>query len=573
MNQDIKDHILNINGNNVTIEAPADATRDQLMRFYAATKPSPSSDNENIPVVDVVGTSTTGVKAPAAPVYDPEQHSALRNVYEGVTAKAGDYLLGTKQLFNPNDPALAKEQQMREAQNAKLYDSTSGAIGKGITEFGLPLAGVAGAALAGVPLAAGAVGAAAGGAALGGLEMGSSNDKMVDALFGAVGGGAGYGLMKGAGNLVGGAIPKEMRKNVAILLKNKVYPTVGQLLGGGYNKVEEALASRPILGSFIESARGKAGKEELTRAWMNRVLEPLGKSSQDIPVTREGMETVQNIVSDEFEKYAGKTPVSLDMDFKRDMGDLYKKLAPSGMPESSRVEFAKLVKDMVYDPVNNAGGTLSGKSFKEVNTNLGNKINELIRSNDSAQANKLIQVKNALYDASVRQNPEVAQKLIDSGVNQAYVNNKILVDALSKSGTQRGATPSQFEAAVRGNNPSKNRYAKGKAHGQDISDAAIDVLQKKLPNSGTADRAATIELMANPGAVAEQFNQHPIYTTLGVVPMLAYTDTGRKLMANILARDRGKVLTGAGDALKTLAPVGGVLGGRYGVDNADYWEK
>lgn len=274
---------------------------------------------------------------------------------------------------------------------------------------------------------------------------------------------------------------------VQLLRKEGVELTPGQTAGGVLNRAEEKLMSMPILGDAISYARGK-GNEQLNRAVYNRVLEPIGKTTDK--VGREAVDDVSRQVSQAYDDVLSRVTFTPDNAFTQQLANL-RGMAANGLPQKEAEQFTKEIERNVIGPLSK-GRSIDGQAFKDIETQLGNRASSFLRSTDVYQQDlgqALVQVQKSLRENLVRLNPSAAQDL--QNVNQSFANLTRLQNAAGKINAEGGVfTPAQLAQSVRQGDRTvrKNAYAKGDALMQDLSDAARDRMMGKVPNSGTADR-------------------------------------------------------------------------------------
>lgn len=312
--------------------------------------------------------------------------------------------------------------------------------------------------------------------------------KMKQGLLGAALGGAAAPLVAGIGRIVS---PQASQAGSAakLLQSEGVQLTPGQALGGIAQAAEDKLTSVPILGDAIRAARIR-GDESLNRAVYNRVLAPIGESTDN--VGRAAVSDAQSKIGAFYDKTLSGVNLVPDAPLLSDVGRITQQV--SGMTPTETSALQRIVNRDVIEPLTGAQ-SIDGNAFKQIESQLTQNINRYGNSPDAHQqevGDALSNIRDALRGALQRQNPQQAPML--QAANTAYANLTRLESAASKQGAHDGVfTAPQLANAVRQGDATvrKRGYAAGRALMQDLSDAAQSRMTSKTANSGTFDRAAT----------------------------------------------------------------------------------
>ncbi len=386
-----------------------------------------------------------------------------------------------------------------------------------------------------LPLMATGVGAAGSGAGLGarigiGAAQGASfgslqpvigadkqanfyQEKGKQAALGGLLGGATPVVLGGVGRVLS---PKASRvgSTARSLLDEGVELTPGQALGGSALWVEDKLMSVPIMGDAIRAARIR-GNESLNRAVYNRVLEPIGQTTNKIG--REAVDDVAVKISNAYDDVLNQIQFEPDKVFSRGIDKL--KVMAKELPEKDSKALLNILEKEVETPLSK-GVSVDGRVFKRIESQLGKKAIQFLNSTDAYQkdvGHALAEAQKMLRNSLMRGNSEQSKLL--KGVNYAYAAQTRLQQAANRVGAENGVfTPEHLLSAIRSadNSVRKNAFARGNAMFQDLADAAKTHMSSKIPNSGTFDRMATI---GTAGATA--YNPLvPVGLGLGAVPYL-----------------------------------------------------
>lgn len=361
--------------------------------------------------------------------------------------------------------------------------------------------------------------------------------------------GAAFGAaMAPVGAAVGRALSPNVNPQVKALMDQGVTPTPGQIIGGALQRAEDKLMSVPLLGDAITAGRKRA-VEQLNRAAYARTLEGTGVDAKSLPVGREGIAAVKEAISKQYDDLLPKLVFKPDSQFSQELSKIQQ--MASGMGQKEQAKFQSLLDDIANKTSPN--GSMIGETYKTVESKLSQEAKRFSGSNDAYQQ-ELGQAISATLDSMkstlLRSNPKYAKELAQANSN--YANYVRLRQAGAAAGDQsRGFSPSQLAQAVRGSDKSvgKGNVASGKALMQDLSDAGVNVLNSKYPDSGSIGRA----LLA--GGLGASAIANPAIIGVGAAA-LPYTPSGQKIMAALLTKrpDFAKLL---GPNAQKLAPLVG----------------
>lgn len=401
--------------------------------------------------------------------------------------------------------------------------------------------------------AAGAATRLAGGALTGGASAALINpdDAAMGAGMGAVGGPAFAGMGRMISPMVRPAIQKFQAEGIT--------PTLGQLIGPNASKVEEKLTSLPVLGTAIKNARERVFSE-VNDAAFNRALNPIGEK---LPKDLKGHEAVDYVKGKLSEKYNDLLPqlkFNADNEFSKGLDDARANLKSLAMyPEKALARFDEFVDATITSKLD-PNGFMDGHTLQRSK----GEIERLIRSYKPSQSGDEQRIAGALDDLDTliraslkRTNPKhgIELRQLDTGFA-----NYIRVEAAAYKAADGGvATPAHLDAAVKATDKSlrHTEAARGKALMQDLSSPAKRLLGDKVPDSGTAGRAAL-----GVGGLGALYID-PTSTILGMGGGLLasglYTDTGRKAVAALMTQ-RPEIAGLLSQGVRSFAPhTGGLL--------------
>ena len=263
--------------------------------------------------------------------------------------------------------------------------------------------------------------------------------------------------------------------------------TPGQMLGGGWQRTEDAMTSIPVLGDAIREARVR-GLQSFNQAATQRVVTPLGGTAS--AAGRDGVKDAQQQVSSAYKRALDGVTVAPDEQFTRELAvaDMTR-----SMPPTVKADFDAFLGDVR----SRLAGPIDGQQWKTLDADLG----AAIRSADAGSANQpsqrflrdsLISLRQSVGGVMERTNPAAF-----AAVRQADEAAAMLArirEASQKPGTAARDgmwTATELNQAVRGMDTSAgNRaYAQGDALLQDLADPAMQVLPPTVPDSGTPLRS------------------------------------------------------------------------------------
>jgi hypothetical protein len=376
-------------------------------------------------------------------------------------------------------------------------------------------------------------------------------DKAKQAAIGAVSSAAVTPLAAGLSRVINPQTDAQVKS----LMNEGVNPTPGQILGGAWKSAEEKLTSVPLIGDMIKNAQRRS-LEDFNRAAYKRALDPIGEQSA-APVGRAGVEEVKTKLGQAYDDLLPKLQFKADQQFSSEVGNLTNMIRNGNVPPDVAKQFENIVKNEVFSRMTKQGA-MDGKSFKELESSLGQQIKRFGSSqdpSDKAIGDALKEVLSSARGVLTRANPDYATQL--QKINEGYANYARVRGAASALGADEGVfTAAQLQNAVKSGDKSagKGNFATGNALMQDLSESGKKVLGNKYPDSGTVGRATL--LTAAPGVATSAYH-FPIATAAmaggaGLAAM-PYTSFGQKMAAALLSK-RPEIAGPAADLFRSGAP-------------------
>lgn len=399
------------------------------------------------------------------------------------------------------------------------------------------------------PVAQAVAGGAVGGAmqpAVG--EGGFGEQKAEQVAVGAVTGPIGEKVVAGAGRVLNPLVSKA-EKTMRDL---GITPTTGQTLGGQFKTIEEFAQNLPLIGSSIENARQRV-LFDFNKGVINKAL---GKVDDKLPadvVGRDAIAYASDEVSKKYDDVLSK--MSFDLDFATTSNILGALSKAKSLDANQRQQVTETLNDIVFGKF--AGQKIDGQTYKGIESDLRKKASNYANSSTASErevGEALTDVLGAIKKELYFQNPKQTSKL--RRIDSAYSDLSVINVAAANSGADNGVfTPKQFNTAVRQQDQTRRKtsFAKGRAKGQEISDAAVQVLgdtaRSTLEGRIAASTVGGLGLLSQPQVAIP---------AVGLIPP-AYSPTGQAAI-DILLRQRPELFKTIGGMLsQQSAPLGGVL--------------
>lgn len=437
---------------------------------------------------------------------------------------------------------VAKEQQAYRAQRqAQGQDGIdwSRVAGNVLSPANLAVGGVAG-GLATAPARQAALVGASQGILTPTEETGGGfvGEKAAQTGLGAVGGVVGGAVTKAAGkvlNPVASAAEQKLR-DIGVQL------TPGQLMGETARDVEAFATNLLGIGPKISEAKQRAIMS-FNKGVINKTLSKIGDKLPEDSAGRNSVAYAAEQVSNAYDDVLSK--MQFNLDFKTTSGILNaldKAKLPSVAQKETAINELNKVALSRFDKT-----TLTGQEYKLIESDLRKLSNEYMTSTnqtDKQVGQALKDVLGVFKDELAKQNPRQTSKL--RRIDSAYGDLEVIQTAAANSGATNGIfTPKQYQTAVRQRDITRNKksFAKGMARGQDVSDAALDVM-------GDTSRINTEgRIYANAAGLLGGYNNPYVALPVAVAVPALYSESGVKAMEALMrsrpeiARQIGKKLT------------------------------
>jgi hypothetical protein len=490
----------------------------------------------------------------------------LPRALAGITSLGGTTPNPVSQYFSEearrlDEMARAEEQAyqaQREAQGGSGFDVAR--LGGNILN---PASLVPAARIAQLARARGlspVVQAAAGGAVGGAMQPATGEgtfgeQKTEQVALGAVTGPIGEKVVAGAGRVLNPLVSKA-EKTMRDL---GITPTTGQTLGGQFKTIEEFAENMPLIGQSIQNAKQRVlfdfNKSVINKA-LAKASDPTKQDKLSLPadvIGRDAIKYASDEVSNKYDDVLSK--ISFDLDFATTSNILGSLSKAKGLDANQRQKVSQTLNDIVFGKF--SGQKLDGQTYKGIESDLRKKASDYLNSATTSEkeigdalSDVLGVLKKELYSQNPKQTPTLRR------VDAAFSDLSVINVAAANSGARSGVfTPQQFSTAVRQQDPTrrKSSFAKGKAKGQDISDAALEVI------GDTTGASQTGRLALGIGGGYGLLSEPTIGTATALGIPAAYSQGGQAAI-DMLLRQRPELLQRVGGMLsQQSAPLGSVV--------------
>lgn len=448
---------------------------------------------------------------------------------------------------------VAKEQQayqaQRQAQGEGENIDWSRVAGNVLSPANLAVGGVAGSLVTAPARQAAVVGASQGVLMPTDTTTDFSEEKARQAALGAVGGVVGGAVVKGVGKALNPVASAAEQKLTDLGVKL----TPGQLIGTPARDLESFASNVPYVGPSISAAKERA-IESFNKGVVNKTLAKINDKLPENVAGRNAILYASDQVSNAYDDVLSKMNFDLNFKVSSDMlGALNKSSLPSEAQKMTAMDILNRTALSRFDKQ-----TLTGAEYKLIESDLRKEASGYLNSTTQAEkqiGQALRNVLDVFKKELAVQNPKQTSNL--RRIDSAYGDLEVIQTAAANSGAQGGIfTPKQYQTAVRQRDISRNKksFARGTARGQDVSDAALDIMGES-PNATLEGRLAASAtgvygLLQNPAVAAG----------LAVTAPIMYSESGINAM-NALMRSRPEIAQRIGKQLTDRATREGSITG------------
>lgn len=283
-------------------------------------------------------------------------------------------------------------------------------------------------------------------------------------------------------------------RSVDMLLNEGVDLTPGQIAQGMIKHGEDAARSWPGAGTVIAHGQRRA-LEGFNNAVVNRSLAQVGeKLPANIDAGPDAIGYARNVLSEKYEQLIPHISVRPDVDFINDLRTINQRNMRLLAPDT-REQWTNTVKN-IADRFANNNGTLDGRAWQEVDSELSYMSRQYARSENPAQrelARSVGDLRTAFRENLERVNPDQREQL--QNLNTAWAMFQRAEGASVRRVASRGVfSPNDLLADIKKSTPQKI-FARGDGLMQDLASAGSQVLPPSVPDSGTAARGLWAAVM------------------------------------------------------------------------------
>jgi len=350
----------------------------------------------------------------------------------------------------------------------------------------------------------------------------------------------------GTGALAGGTIQKVApfaTEGAKELIKRGVPVTVGDAVGGGLKKVEEALTSVPFVGSGITGAKRRA-KQAFDKAIFQEVLEPMNPLLLNTKNALKGVEgrdlyaKTADIISSQYDKILPKLKMPKRSVLQDKFDDVILNEAETLTGNKQKLFLEKLDR-IIYSKFDDAGN-ISGQNYKKAISQLRAEVRKFKKSTEPENVDigsSFEAIESAMADVLKMTNP--AQAMALNAIDKSF--RRLLPVERAVIASEGGEfTADQILRQIRSQDGTlrKKAFARGEAEMQPLAEAGQNTIKQRLPTSGSAERAMVGSMALGGGLLMDPL-------TVGVGSALtvpAYSRVGVPLVRDFTTRGIAPVL-------------------------------
>jgi len=348
-------------------------------------------------------------------------------------------------------------------------------------------------------------------------------------------------LSTGTGALAGGTLQKVApyaTEGAKELIKRGVPVTVGDAVGGGLKKVEEALTSVPFVGSGITGAKRRA-KKAFDKAIFQEVLEPMNPLLLNTKNALKGVEgrdlyaKTADIISSQYDKILPKLKMPKRSVLQDKFDDVILNEAETLTGNKQKLFLEKLDR-IIYSKFDDAGN-ISGQNYKKAISQLRAEVRKFKKSTEPENVDigsSFEAIESAMADVLKMTNP--AQAMALNAIDKSF--RRLLPVERAVIASEGGEfTADQILRQIRSQDGTlrKKSFARGEAEMQPLAEAGQNTIKQRLPTSGSAERAMVGSMALGGGLLMDPLTVGvgsaltvPAYSKVGVPLVRDFTTRG-----------------------------------------------
>ena len=336
-----------------------------------------------------------------------------------------------------------------------------------------------------------------------------------------------------------------------------VQMTPGQMLGGQAQSLERFAEVVPLVGSYISNAKERA-IFQFNKGVINKALSKVDEKLPADVIGRDAVQAANAVIDQKYDDVLSKITFRMD---NQAYNDGLQAINKAGLTPAQRAEVVSKLDKIVLENFRTSA-RVDGQVYKGIESDLRKEAISFKNSATKAErdvGDALFDVLDTLKKNVRRQNPTESSKL--RRIDSAYGDLAVMRTAAANSGAENGVfTPKQYSVAVRQRDTSRNKtaFAAGSARGQELSDAALEMLGEGAAQYQTGRQVAqSVGLGTGLGAAITE--PTAAMATAIAVPAL-YSKGGLKAMEVLMSR-RPEVMRQVGRNLEKRASKEGSITG------------
>jgi hypothetical protein len=257
-----------------------------------------------------------------------------------------------------------------------------------------------------------------------------------------------------------------------------VTPTPGQAIGGQMNAFETFAQNLPIVGGNITDAKTR-NIVKFNQGVINNSLKKVNELLPDDLVGNDAIVYANNVKNNVYNNALKDTKLTIGL---KDKARMKSAVLNSKLFDESEVRKADKILDIIAFKKLPQGNSvdIDGEVFKSIDSELKSEIFSLKNSGDLSDrrvGGALESAQKYIRELFGKQNPEKSSILRRADTLDRDL--RVLQTAAASSGAEKGVfTPKQYQTAVRQSDKTRGKvsYARGKANGQEVAQAGLEVL-------------------------------------------------------------------------------------------------
>lgn len=307
-------------------------------------------------------------------------------------------------------------------------------------------------------------------------------------------------------------------QGVRLTLGQQIGGEGGTLLGNLLENVEKMATSIPAVGQSVAKRRVESIMDFNIVA-LKEAVEPIGLKIPKNLSPREAFEFVDDAVSKSYDDVLGKLSINNTKNLEE---KILRSLVNSDLDETTQNVLLNQMEKKIFSKTKD--GKLDGKTIKNLETELGRLERSYLPKGgfEGEVGIEYGNIKKVLLNELADQNNGAVEL---QKINKAYGNLIPIKEAVSSAIAKEGVfTPAQLLRGIRKTDKSKykRKSSRGQKPLQSTTDLANEVIGNAFPDSGTASRIIT-------GNIVTDATEAIPFIAPGLLSSLMYSSVGRPI--------------------------------------------